>query len=77
MKGEKDQEWSDRQFLQGGWEVSGAGIGGRGYAAAYFLRRRGAKELQRQIRPVWREMLEEDVRKRICRVGRMRTLYKS
>lgn len=77
LQGKKDREWSDRQFVQGGQDVSGAGIGSRGYGADYSLRRGGAKKLQCQIRPVWRERLEEDMRKRICRVRRMRTLYES
>ena len=36
----------------------------------------GAKELQRQMRCVWRSRLEEEVRTRISGVGRVRTLFK-
>ena len=36
----------------------------------------GAKEVKRHMRRVWRARLEEEVRTRISRVGRVRTLYK-
>ena len=76
MQEEKGHKSSDQRSVYGGGGVFGTRIGGRGYGAAYFLGRGGAKELKRQMRRVWRASLEEEVRMRVSGVGRVRTLYK-